>query len=172
MNPSADDRQLREARRRDFEQQIVTKILYHAGVVYMLRDLKTDCSEVTGSPQLTLDWFHDRFPDFPVRLGAVAIPKLEIEWTDVFQRFTATRFFQAYRDWRSGRGHDDRREHVGIVFNTTGLTFVLHNHPSHPTGRTCRVVRSLGDPPVRFVLELFESMLESVCEDCSWCVYG
>ena len=159
------DRQ--ESRRRDFEQKVVYKLLSHAGVLGQIRQFKAEQLAEAGSPQLTLEWFRKRFPGFPIRLGATLLSDSKSPpWTDVFQCFTATAFFRAYQRWREDRQIDDHREHAGLVFNLDSVTFVLHNLAGTAKPSRMRVVRTLGQPPVTFVIEEFNALLG--CVGDSW----
>ena len=159
------DRQ--ESRRQDFEQRVVYEILWRAGIHGQVRQLKAEKATQTGSPRLTLEWFRTRFPGFPIRLGAALLPDgTSPPWIDVFERFTTTPLFLAYQQWRDDQQVDDHVEQVGLVFNMGAVTFVLHNLVGTEKPRGMRVVRTLGCPPVTFVIEEFRVLLGSIGD--SW----
>jgi hypothetical protein len=55
---------------------------------------------------------------------------------------------------------------VGLVFNMARVTFLLHNNQANPKMLGPRVIRTLGDPPVTFVLEGFHAFLAGL--DKGW----
>jgi hypothetical protein len=146
------DRQ--ESRRQDFEQKMVYNVLLSGGVFRQVRQFKAEQLEQTGSSQLTLEWLRQRFPDFPIRLGATLLPDSKSPpWIDIFEKFTTTAFFRAYRQWCKDQKIDDHREHVGLVFNLDATSLVLHNLVDTAKPSRVQVVRTLGKPPVTFVIE-------------------
>jgi hypothetical protein len=152
-----------ENRRQDFTQKVVYKLLSHGRVLGRVRQFKAEKLAQTGSSQLTLPWFHRRFPGFPVRLGATLVPNSKSPpWPDLFQRFTKTDFFRAYQQWREEQEIDDHRENAGLVFNLDTVTFVLHNLTGTAKPSRMRAVRILGQPPVTFVIEEFSALLGSI----------
>jgi hypothetical protein len=151
---------IRESQRQDFEQQVVYRVLRRAGLIGRLRALKDELESRSGSRRLTLKWLSERYPGFPLRLGAVLLPDgAEVRCGDVFMRFTNTAFFQSYKRWLEEQGLDDRRDHVGVVFNVIGTTFVLNNLPGDQPKGSSRLVRVVGKPPVTLYLEALEGML-------------
>ena len=154
---------LREARRRDFEQLVVYRTLRRGHVIGDLRKLKAERESHSGSRQLTLEWLRGRYPKFPLRLGAVLLPDhVEDGWADVFARFTNTLIFRSYKQWLDEQGIDDHKEHVGIVFNVGGTTFVLHNLAGAQAKGRSRLARAIGKPPVTLYIEEFEGLLRRI----------
>ena len=163
MNSSASSQDVQAERRRDFEQQVVCYLLRNGGLIGQLSRFKDERAETSGSRRLTLDWFHRRFPQFPVRLGATLLDdSTSPPWQDIFVRFTKCKFFEAYRRWRKDQGLDDHVQRIGLVFNLDRRAFVLHNQVRPVRGLGTRVVRSVGDPPVVLLLEQLGSLLESI----------
>jgi hypothetical protein len=154
-----------ECRRRDFEQQVVCKILRADGVISQIRQFKEEQLRSSGSSQLTLAWLRERYPAFPLRLRVIQLDDDELVWLDFFNRFTGTAFFKAYHQWCISEGIDDQEETVGLVFNMDGITFVLHNCRAAIEQPARRVIRSLGSPPVTFAFEEFTSLLTSIGND-------
>ncbi len=167
MNAPIETVDRQESRRQDFEQRVVYKILFHAGILGRIRQFKEERLEQTGSSRLTLEWFRERFPDFPIRLGAaLLLDSKSPPWTDVFRRFTRSPFFQAYQQWREDQQIDDRREPAGLVFNLDATTFVLHNFAGTAKPSHKRAIRVIGQPPVTFVIEELSALLG--CVGDSW----
>ncbi len=138
MSTTIDHEDLQESRRADFEQQVVYKCLRAGGVIGQIRQFKAEQLELSGSPQLNLHWFRERYPAFPLRLGAVLLTEAAPPWLDLFSRFTRTGFFTAYGQWCKREGIDDHKETAGLVSNMDGVTFVLNNYQAaaerHRTG--------------------------------------
>jgi hypothetical protein len=151
------------ARQRDFEQQVVCKILRHGGVIGQIHELNKDHEAQYGSRKLTLEWLRRRYPDFPLRLGAPPVPKdTAMGWDDLYHRFTATPLFRMYKQWQLDQNLDDRREKVGIVLNSYGMTVAVHNLEGDLVEGHSRIVRPLGDPPVTIVIEEFNVLLQNI----------
>jgi hypothetical protein len=166
MFPADTQVDLTEFERRDFEQQVVCKVLRSGGAIGRLKSFTQEHQRLHQTPQLSLAWFRDRYPQFPVRLHAVLFAEKPPDWIDMFQHFTTTTVFAAYRRWRQAENLDDRRETLGLVFNLDGITFVLHNHQAAMEVPGRRFIRLLGDPPVTFAFEEFETLLR--CIGRSW----
>jgi hypothetical protein len=156
---------LDESRRADFEEQVVCKILRAGDVIARIRQFKEEQRTLSGSPQLTLAWLRGRFPSFTLRLRAVLLDDDELILADLFNRFTSTAFFKAYRHWCNSDRIDDHKEAVGLVFNIDGVTFVLHNCQAALKQPVRRVIRSIGSPPVTFAFEELSSLLDSIDND-------
>ncbi len=166
MNNCAQPDQHSPDRRQDFEGQVVRKIMRHIGQIGLLGRFKAERQAECGSRQLTLDWFHRKYPTFPVRLGAVLLADSRPPpWPDVFLRLMSSGFFKAYRRWCEEQDIDDHQEHVGLVFNLGPVTFVLHNFDRPAKGHATGIIRVVGKPPVTFVLEEFKSLLDTVGSD-------
>jgi hypothetical protein len=159
MNADTHQVDLREDQRRDFEDQVVCKVLRGGRVIRQIRQFREEQRKLTGNPQLTLAWLQQRFPAFPLRLGVILFDADTPAWIDFYHRFTGTPCFEAYRGWCRCEGINDRKETVGLVFNMDGRTFVLHNCQANRKWLWKRVIRTLGDPPVTFVLEGFHAFL-------------
>jgi hypothetical protein len=158
--------EIHAARQEDFEQQVVCKILRHGGLIGQIRELKKDHQSHFGSRKLTLAWLRKRYPDFPLRLGAPPPPKdTSLSWGDLYYRLTATPLFRMYKQWQLAQSLDDRREPLGIVFNSYEMTVAVHNLPGDQTERHGRIVRLLGNPPVTIVIESFDVMLQRIGKD-------
>ena len=155
-----------EARQRDFEQQVVCKMLRHGGLIGRIHELKEGHESQFGSRKLTLEWLRRRYPDFPLRLGAPPFPKdASMNWGDLYHRFTATPLFRMYKQWRVDLGLDDRRDHLGVVLNSYGTTIAVHNLPGDLVRGHGRIVRPLGNPPVTIVIEEFNVLLQNMGKD-------
>lgn len=162
--PSAQQRA--EERRRDFERQVVIQILTHTGMLYLLSEWKAALVQQRRDDRLTLAYFYERYPQFPIRLGAVLLPdRSHVEWTDFFNRFTRTAYFRAYQRWREEHNLNDVRDPLGIVFNSPHVTTVLHTWNGRRAPGTTRLVRTLGRPSVTFTLETLASMLRAIGPD-------
>ena len=86
------------ARQRDFEQQVVCKILRHASLIGQIRELKKEHASQFGSGKLTLEWLRQRYPGFPLYLGAPPVPKdILMNWGDLYYRFMAMSLFRMYK---------------------------------------------------------------------------
>jgi hypothetical protein len=155
-----------EARQRDFEQQVVYKILRQGGLIGRIGELKKDHELQFGSRKLTLEWLRRRYPDFPLYLGAPPVPEdTSMSWGDLYRRFTATPLFRMYKQWQVDQNLDDRREHLGIVFNSYGMTVAVHNLEGDLVKKHGRIVRPLGNPPVTIVIEEFNVLLHNIGKD-------
>ena len=158
--------QLAEERRRDFERQVVITILNRTGKLYQLAEWKTALAAQGLDVRLTLAYFFERYPGFPIHLGAVVLPDHNpIEWTDFFNRFTLTPYFLAYQRWREEHDLDDTRVPLGIVFTTPHVAMVLHTWTGRRRRDTPHLVRTLGRPAVTFTLETLASMLRAIGPD-------
>jgi hypothetical protein len=160
MTPNQED--LQESRRADFEQQVVCKCLRAGGVIGRIKEFSAEQLELSGSSQLSLAWFHKRYPAFPLKLGAVLLDEDTAPWTDLLARFTHTRLFTAYRQWCEREVIDDHKEAAGLVFNMDRVTFVLHNLKAAAERPNRRVIRAIGTPPVTFAFEELEPLLDSI----------
>ena len=143
-------------RRCDFERHVVVQILKRA---------REPILPTTGE-SINLTWFRERYPRFPIRLGAGLLSGREpFPWEDFFKRFTKTPCFLAYQQWRSAENLDDSRERVGVVFNCHCTLVVLHNWNGPRKVETCRLVRAIGTPRVRFAIEPLEWLLAAIGAD-------
>ena len=158
--------EIRAAWQRDFEQQVVCKILRHGGMIGQIHELKRDHESQFGSRKLTLEWLRRRYPHFPLRLGAPLFPKdTAMGWGDLYYRFTATPVFWTYKQWQLDQNLDDRRDHLGIVFNTSGMTVAMHNLEGPMVSRHGRLVRLLGNPAATIFIEEFNVLLQYIGKD-------
>jgi hypothetical protein len=151
-------------RDRDFERHVVMRVIKHAaGTLPAVDPRRARLVVPTGSEPVTLTWFRETYPRFPIRLGAVLLPSREpLPWEDFFRRFTKTAYFVAYQRWCAAETLDDRRDRVGIAFNCQGMAVVLHNWDGPRKVDTCRLVHAIGRPPVTLVVEPLERLLTAI----------
>ena len=164
MSSEMSESELAEFRRRDFEQQVVCKILRAGGVLHRLREFRDEQYEVSGCRQLSLKWFGEQFPRFPLRLGATLLAEAPL-WPELFLHFTTLPFFKAYCEWRDAEGLNDRGPPLGLVFNLEAVTLVLHTYSDAPSRPNRRLTRLIGRPPVEFQLEPLEFLLQGIGKD-------
>lgn len=176
-NRDADRRRREEVRQATFEESAVKRLLAVAGVKYNLTASRGEAASIGSDHALSFPWFHDRYPRFPVRMGASKLAYMHwIEVPDLFGRgFTKTKFFREYLLFLQQAGLDDTRERVGLVFNWPDIgMMVLHNYPVEQqntpdpdlrTERGTRIVRPFGNPLVIYVIETVTDFLANIGND-------
>ena len=174
-----DDRsraEIEDDRQAAFGERVIKQILANAGVKNRLREWKRQVSWKTGKMGLTFDWFHEFFPDFPVRMGAAKLTYIhDISVPNLFGAgFVKMKFFLEYRDHLLRENLDDRTDRAGLAFMWPGIgIMVLHNYPvgdeaeTSPdpdirTERGTRIVRPFGNPLVIYVVERLDDFLRNI----------
>jgi hypothetical protein len=174
---------LRETQRNAFEERIIKKILGDANVDYHLATARHEASLMNGGDRLlTFDWFQEKYPMYPVRLGAAKIPRThEITCGHLFGHgFTKLPFYKEFINFLDQADIDMNSERAALVFNWTGIkaggsAMVIHNYPTSShirqedpdlrLERGTRIVRPFGYPPVVYVIESLNDFLLSVGKD-------
>jgi hypothetical protein len=171
----------RETQRQDtFEDAVVAQLLRTGGLGAQIGRLRQESSEVQRGAKLTLPWFNQRFPRFPVRLGARKLANIhKVQLGELFgPGFMKTPMMRAYVDLQVDMDASDADERIGLVFAwphiPTAGTMVLHNYPievaevpdpSLRYERNTRIVRPYGNPPVVYVIDPLKEFLFSIGTD-------
>lgn len=143
------------------------------GAAYGWAALANECKLLTGSPTLTFDWFHERYPSFPVKLGAMPIPFVHhITMRELFDGFLKSRVFKAYKEFIVQGSHDDTQTLVAFGFKEVRRRMVLHNYPrtydieqaqeAHNQGT--RIVHQFGE--VTYTIEPLKNFIGAI--GCRW----
>jgi len=146
------------------EEKVVKSILKKFGFLSNLTKLKDECRSVTGSPDISLVWFQQAYPSFPVWLGAGSVPWVRDLLGELRERFTKTDLFRAWEGVSENKPDTDDRP-VGLVFVWPSFgECILHNDWRGGAGfdrvpgvRVITTLKSLGDP---FVIEPFSQYLQ------------
>jgi hypothetical protein len=130
-----------------YEAGIVKKILGRAGLAASEARLRQRCRDVTGCPDLTLAWFKQEYPDFPVNLVARKLPWVHtMDLPMFFLSFTKTKLWSA---WQEAMEHEGE-ESVGLVFPFPKVgDLILHNTPVVPEGPGFVLTMASGRNTVR-----------------------
>jgi hypothetical protein len=148
--------------KRDFEQQVIYKVIRAGGLVKFLRSYRDSHLSEYGTSQLSLQWFHKQFPDFPVRLCSTIFSGRNGPWTELATNFknaeVVEHFFSVLELFRIRY----EKQTLGVVLNLDRVTFVMHNHSPVLEAPGRRIVRSIGRKQITFVFEEFEQFLKCV----------
>jgi len=166
FDPGDFSRDIEDARQGAFVVRVIERILCNAGVP----------RGKTRRRDLSFDWFHAEFPEFPMRMGAAKIPNVHL--IGMHQLFGAgflkTRVFQAYQTHLLRENLDDVNDRAGLVFLWPGIgEMIIHNYPTDSAAeyvpaagdykvRNTRIVRPFGNPLVVYVLERLDDFLRVV----------
>lgn len=168
-----------ENRQHSFEEWVTKAILRYAKVPLNAGRAVREAQTRYGSPTLDLRWFADQYPQFPVQLATSKLRNTsgtKIGWTALFgKNFAKLPWFQEYQKCVPTCGWDIHRDRCALVFNAPHAdkagTMVLHNQPiqetivEDPEQRTeaeTRILRPYGRPQVVYVIESFNSFMETV----------
>jgi hypothetical protein len=148
------------------EELIVLRILRSLSNARLAVRYRDELRKQSASGRLTLSLLYQRFPHFPMKLGAVVVneeppPKP----VDLVKRFTRTPYFRAYAKWIAENDIDESTRDSGVVICTNGSTLVLHNRRDIFRIRGAQMLRQVGHPPITLVLESFDSLLVSIGTD-------
>jgi hypothetical protein len=140
--------------------------------------LKKLCKEQTGDTKVTLSWFYEEYPSFPVRVIYKNIPWIRDMWAGLHNGFKKTELYSA---WKSNEetfklnGTDDfLSKPTAIVFNwPSWKTCCIHNLESKQFGGSWYSVAAAKDDDClkiykslkngeSFVIEPFEQLLDSI----------
>lgn len=166
-----------------WEERVFKDVLEAGNRMHAINEIREINRELTGYADLRRQAFYKRFPKFPLNIcpGAqrwVAIPSPQ----DLCNRFTKTPLYRAYDDCLWAHNVAPNEHPVVFVFevhgigriamhNNTGLTlFPWHSggvnnalfHSPREVTRGIYLVRTIGNPPVTFVIEQFKTLLALV----------
>lgn len=92
--------------------------------------LGNKCRDATGSPKMTLEWFHAEYPAFPVQLAAANVPfTYATNLRDLFDGFRKMPIFKVYGKAFNDAGLSEIQSYFGLVFRDIRRLMVLHNYP-------------------------------------------
>lgn len=115
----------------NYEERIATMLLRRFDLNHKMQDLRKQCEERTGDDRLSLTWFYENYPTFPVLLAArrlAGIHQLSVD--ELFRCFTKTKIFRSYLEWFEEQ-EPGFSGCVGVAFNWPGLgTMVMHDYAS------------------------------------------
>ena len=174
------DKQLR------WQENIVKRLLRYAAIGFSVRESRKHAKEMSGYDSLGFDWFHESYPQFPVRMFAAKLPNIhKITLGDIYgkNRFVNLSWWKEYVDQASQAGVNIETERAALFFNLPGakdaFLMVLHNQPTQvdaPTHRSelvadpdqrhnepwPRTTFPIGNGDVVAVLEAFPSFMQTV----------
>lgn len=169
--------QIAEQSRLALEQRVIKRIWDFANNrPPRLAEVVQECKLETGKATLNFAWFHDHYPEFPVRLGAAKIPWIhEVSVGDLFGPFTKLPFFKHYEKFLDELDLNPEEEQAALIFPWAtipkgGSAMVLHNYPVNEgtddpnmrLERGTRIIRPLGNPVVIYVIESLNDFLANV----------
>lgn len=113
-----------------FEARAVQAVLAHFGMTHHAGALRRRCQEATGTSDLTFAWFHEAFPDFPIRLGSTVLPyQHEVKRADLRKRLDRTKLYRAYEDLAAAVPDGCPQVCTGLVFQWPGDgLLVMHDY--------------------------------------------
>lgn len=159
-----------------FEERAVKRILtYSDRMPPNLGIARNECKQLTGQTFLNFRWFNASYK-FPVRLGSAQLPNLhKLLVGDLFGHFTTLPQFKAFERLCEDLNADPAQDRVGLVFNWGGIgvgTVILHNYPVRLSERAnlhfergTRIVRTLGRPPITYVMEDLQDFVAFIGSD-------
>ena len=140
-------------------------------------DLKRRCKHKTDGGKVTLSWFYEEFPSFPVRVVYKNIPWVRDMWAGLHSGFKHSELYSAWEEEASlakRAGYDHEGKPMAIVFNWPKWKMCcMHNAVSEEFGgswynvatandKECiKIYKSLGNGQ-SFVIEPFEQLLDSI----------
>ena len=146
------------------EEKIIKQILKSAGSPGVFRHLLEQCKEDTGQNNITLSWFIDRYPSFPIWLG---VRKVEFQ-RDVFggllKKFTLTPCFKAWEEVNDSKPEDDERI-TGCIFTWPqfGVCCIHQYSQSYLSpSEGIWISRKMPSFEERFVIEPFNQLLSVI----------
>lgn len=173
------DKHWREHREEDrqacFEERVVKQILRTIGVE--ISTAKAEALRRYGSSALTIMWFAEEYPMFPVKLDAEKLPWVfGIEVHQLFGRKSDRNpWLRAFTRAAARYSWDDfRREPCGLVFHAPKAegagSMIFRNHlgKDDPAEQIChepRIIGRFGKPPMFWVIQSLSSFLEELGTD-------
>lgn len=165
-----------EQRRLALEERVIKRILDFAGCrPQSIAACVNECKRETGHAVLNFEWFATHYGNFPVVVGAAKIDWMQnIKVGDLFGAFTKLPFFKEYEKFLDEVDADPALDKAALVFPWAhipkgGSAMVLHNYPVDSgedvdlrMERGTRIVRSLGNPLVIYVVESLNDFLTDV----------
>lgn len=131
-------------------------------------ELKRICKAKTGEDKVTLAWFYEENPSFPVRVAYRSVPWVRDMWSGLYSGFTKTELYKAWKeeaDIESG----DVSKPMALVFQWPKWKMCcMHNAYSgnftdsfsgSSEGLRIHKVLKTGEA---FVIEPFDQFLDSV----------
>lgn len=141
-----------------------------------IKELKEICKAQTSQSRVTLSWFSEEFPGFPVKMFYKNVPWVRDMWDGLYSKFKKTDLYSSWKEEEDKfKGvHSDGRPSV-LVFNwPKWKTCCMHNCESERFGgswysvvsndksrESLKIVRSLATGET-FVIEPFDQFLESI----------
>jgi hypothetical protein len=146
------------------EEKVVKDILKAANASGLFKSILAECKEETGLNTVTLGWFINRYPGFPVWLGI-----RKVEWQrDVFgallKRFTLTPCFKAWEEINDSKPEGDDRS-SGCVFTwpSFGVCCIHQYSPSYLENTDgFWITRKLPSFEERFIIEPLSQLLKTI----------
>ena len=120
-----------------YEASVVKVLLKHFNLLWKQSDLEQACQDSTGERRLTLAWFRNAYPSFPIALKAKDIQGVSemalheahgvIRKGDVLvDKFFTSKIFKAYEDLLEDFYLD--ADLIGLIFRCRGVShYILHN---------------------------------------------
>ena len=142
-----------------------------------MAELKSACKAQTSSSRVTLSWFHQEFPSFPVKLVYKKVPWIRDMWDGLYNRFKKSDLYCAWKEeestWKTSE--DFMSKPMVLVFMWPKWKLCcIHNCESKKFGGswysvatgsdnrdTLKIVRSLGCGE-SFVIEPFDQFLDCI----------
>lgn len=164
-----------DERNENYETRQVAAILRKVGCKISLAQMTNMAKDLTGEPKVTFAWLRMQYPRFPISLFAQKIKYVhEITIVDLYQRFTTLPCMKALQGFAEGAALDPKKINIGLIFELPGLgAVILHNmrrnaqigdDDSFQDGGTL-IMRSVGSPPVTYVLEQFSTFVPAIGRD-------
>jgi len=168
-------------RRGAFEERVVRRILKDSGLVVNFAEAKRGLVDRGEADTLTLSWFNEHYPEFPMTLVAQKIPYTHrATLADLYgrKRFQALPWWKEYQEQAAQTGVDIVTDKLALVFNLPhaqdAFLMVLHNQPSVSVSIAAeqredpypRTIFPIGKTGVTAVLESFPGFMMTVGD--SW----
>jgi hypothetical protein len=119
-----------------FQESCIKKLLHKAGVPNNLRLWKQEQFEARGHRKLTMDWFEERWPGFPMQLliAQYQYPGKLTYASLLGGRLSKLRVFQDYLTLVEDHNISVKTDRCGMLFKCqrarTATLQVLHNQPT------------------------------------------
>jgi hypothetical protein len=102
------------------DEKVIKAILKQASASDMFKALTVEAKQSTEARALSLPFFLNRYPSFPIWLGIRSVPWQRDVFGSLYKRFTAIPCYVAWESVEETKHEDDGRP-VGCVFTWPGF---------------------------------------------------
>ena len=146
------------------EEKVVKAILRQSESSAAYKAVLSECQEQTGLDQISLSWFVNRYPGFPVWLGIRRVLWQRDVFAGLLKKFTKTPCFNAWSEVADCKPEEDDRS-VGCVFTWPQFgVCCIHQYreSSHASKDGIWISRKLPSFEEKFVIEPLYQLLKTI----------